>query len=67
MQKKRGWESESRASMKVEKDGDVEIFQGRREGERQMDRLIITNAIIRCYSSNLIVTQTERMRRGAGD
>lgn len=53
--------------MKVEKDGDVEMFQGGREGERQMNRLIITNAIISCYSSNLIATQTERMRWGAGD
>lgn len=42
----------------------MELFQGGREGERQMNRQIITNAIINCYSSNLIVTQKKRMRQG---
>lgn len=42
----------------------MELFQGGREGERQMNRQIITNAIINCYSSNLIVTQKKGMRQG---
>lgn len=36
------------------------MFQGGREGERQMNREIITNAIISCYSSNLIVAPPEK-------
>lgn len=47
------------------KDGEMEMFQGGRE--RQMNRQIITNAIISCYSSNPIVTQKKRMRQGVGD
>lgn len=42
----------------------MELFQSGREGERQMNRQIITNAIINCYSSNLIVTQKKGMRQG---
>lgn len=40
---------------------------GEREGERQMNRQIITNAIISCYSSNLIITQKKRLRQGVGE
>lgn len=59
MQEKRGWESESRASVKAERMEKWEMFQGGREGERQMNRQIITNVIISCYSS-----EKKGMRQG---
>lgn len=40
---------------------------GGREGEREMNRQVITNAIISCYSSNLIITQKKRLRQGVGE
>ena len=41
------------------------MFQGGREGERQMNRQIITNAIISCYSSNLLVAQKKEDEAGS--
>lgn len=47
------------------KDGEMEMFQGGRERERQMNRQIITNAIIGCYSSNLIVPPKKEDEAGS--
>lgn len=47
------------------KDGEMEMFQGGRERERQMNRQIVTNAIIGCYSSNLIVPPKKEDEAGS--
>lgn len=42
----------------------MEIFQGRRKGEGQMNRQIIANTLISCYISYLIVAPKKEDEAG---